>query len=148
MRIKHSSLNTLIINNYSDLLRYTDSNIFNLAAGQEGRNPFPEYPMLDLQNLANCIKDRRLPKRCFELSHTNVKSTEPDVNDELIRRQLQSLIDKYSTEEASLDELEKDISALKVSIERKKPSPPDFPISEFHDLTHEKLLEKRKEFFD
>jgi len=144
----HALRKLKIIKDYSDLLRYTDSNIFNLAAEQRGQNPFPEFPMLDLQNLADRIQNRRLPKRCFELSHTNVKSTEPDVNDELIGQQLQSITDKYSKKGASFDELEKDISDLTVIITRENPVPLDFLVSEFHDLTHEKLLVKRKEFYD
>ena len=67
-----------IIKTFSDFLRYTDSTILQLGKMQEGKNPFPEYgTMLNLEELAENIHNRRLPRRCFEVSQSNVVAIQP-----------------------------------------------------------------------
>lgn len=58
----------------SDFLKYTDSDILKLADGDSilGHKPFPEYGELNLSELASNIRNRRLPKRCFEISQNNI----------------------------------------------------------------------------
>ena len=79
-----------IINTYSDFLRYTDSQFLMLVDKQKG-NPFPEYAYLDLKKLADNVKLRRLLKRCFEISQSNVISIEENIESEFIANQCQMI---------------------------------------------------------
>lgn len=65
----------------SDFLKYTDSDILKLADSDSifGHKPFPEYGELNLSELASNIRNRRLPKRCFEISQNNIDM--PDGSD-------------------------------------------------------------------
>ncbi len=65
-----------LLNNCSDFLKYTDSDILSLAESAKGYKPFPDYGDLDLIELAANIKNRRLPKRCFEISQNNIDINE------------------------------------------------------------------------
>lgn len=60
----------------SDFLKYTDSDILNLVEQSKDAIPFPEYGNLNLVELAANIKNRRLPKRCFEISQNNINIPE------------------------------------------------------------------------
>ena len=63
-----------LFNKCSDFLKYTDSDILKLADldSVSGHNPFPEYGALNLGELASNIRNRRLPKRCLEISQNNI----------------------------------------------------------------------------
>ena len=139
-----------IINNQADFLRHTDSSILNLAKGQGDKNPFPSYSALDLDDLAKRISQRKLPKRCFELSQTNVVSTEMEVekNADIIRQRCQLIIEKCVAENVETSEIEKDIRALTSIITRESSVQLDSFVNEIQELDYEGLLKKRKEFYD
>ena len=65
-----------LLNSCSDFLKYTDSEILNLVELSKESVPFPEYGNLNLVELAANIKNRRLPKRCFEISQNNINIPE------------------------------------------------------------------------
>lgn len=62
-----------IIKTCSDFLNYTDSDVLKLVEQVKGAQPFPKYGHIDLVELANNIRFRRLPKRCFEISQNNIE---------------------------------------------------------------------------
>lgn len=137
-----------IIKSYSDFLRYSDSQILNLADKQTA-NPFPEYAELNLKKLADDVRLRRLPKRCFEISQSNVECIEEDIDSAFIAKQCKSIInqcknsDKYGGEE-----LQKDIEILSSVMTRSTKPILDELIAELSSLTYVELLDKRREFFD
>jgi len=138
-----------IIKNFADFLRYTDSTVLSLSDKQEGKNPFPEYEgFLDLKELAENIQDRKLPKRCFEVSQSNIKSTDAELEAETIHNQCLEIIEKCkSLEGYSADDAKKDIIALNSLMMRENAPPLDFLIAELRDLTFREYLLKRKEFY-
>ena len=137
-----------ILKNYADFLHHTDASILDIAERQNGANPFPKYSNIDLVGLSNDIKTRRLPKRCFELSYTNVESTEKDeICAESIRTQCQRIISECSASRMSVDDLIKEASILASIIARENSVPLDTLISEFIELTYDELLDKRNDFY-
>ena len=139
-----------IIKTFADFLRHTDSTILNLGKRQNGRYPFSGYPMLDLDALAKRISHRGLPKRCFELSQTNVVSTDIEIkkNTDLVRQQCQSIIEKCATDGVATSEIENDIRALTSVIMRENSVQLDPVINEIQELKYDDLLKKRKEFHE
>jgi len=139
-----------IIKNFSDFLHYTDSDILKLANHQNKNNPFPEYAMLDLKKLSQSIAHRRLPKRCFEISQTNVESIDAD-NELNLSLYTKALAEKCKLG-ISAEELEKHIVSLAYSLmmqeTRENPVLYDLLIPELREATFEELLELRKNFYE
>ncbi|MDR0424179.1 MAG: HD domain-containing protein [Clostridiales Family XIII bacterium] len=142
-----------IIKNFADFLRYTDSDVLSLATKQEGRNPFPEYGFLDLGALAQNIRHRRLPKRCFEVSQANIQSTgmEKDEStiESTIKRQCEAIMYKCKKNMStySVDDMGNDVADLFSIITRENAPPLDTIISDLRDMMFEKALEKRRDFY-
>ena len=44
------------------------------------KNPFPEYDQLNLNSLSEAVRLRRLPKRCLEISQSNVTCIEENID--------------------------------------------------------------------
>jgi HD superfamily phosphohydrolase len=145
----HGLYELKIINNYGDFLRYTDSNILDLGKKQENKKPFSGYDhALDLVELADRIRQRRLPKRCYELTQTNVTDNRPENNgDNMRRRFCQNLIDKCKANEITVEEIERDIQEYIVTSTKENPTLLDTLISDIYELTYDRLLEKREEFY-
>ncbi|MCL2285739.1 MAG: HD domain-containing protein [Firmicutes bacterium] len=137
-----------IIQSIADFLKYTDSDILSLADKQNGRNPFPEYPMLDLKMLSENIKYRRLPKRCFEVSQTYIESTKPNDLPTLLRSKAVDIITKSRNEATTVDEIEKDILGFLSVVMKEDPVSLDALISDYIDLKYDDLLKKRFEFYN
>lgn len=137
-----------IINSYSDFLRYTDSQILALADKQSA-NPFPEYAELDLKKLADDVRLRRLPKRCFEISQSNVVCIEEDIDSEFIAKQCKNIIEQCkSNDKYGSEELQKEIEVLSSVMTRSTKPILDELIAELSGLTYVELLDKRKEFYN
>jgi HD superfamily phosphohydrolase len=144
----HGLCNIGIIKNYSDFLRYTDSEILYLANKQNEANPFPKYANIDLRLLALNIKNRKLPKRCFEVSQSNIQFND-NGNENLIKSKCEEVYHKCKTsEEYNAEALEKDIQMIATMIMGKCRPIIDSLISEYRDMTFDELLEKRKEFYE
>ena len=137
-----------IINSIADFLKYTDSDILNLANEQKDKNPFPQYPKLNLQVLSENIKYRRLPKRCFEVSQTYIESIENNDLPNLLREKAQAIIEKSKIQEVTAEEIEQDIKGFLAVVMKEEPISLDALISDFIDLKYEDLLKKRYEFYN
>jgi len=137
-----------VIKKFSDFLRYTDSEILKLAKNQDKKSPFPEYALLDLQNLSYNISCRRLPKRCFEISQTNVEYIDEEQGFDL-RHYSEVLAEKckkgISTDDL-IDSIESMANSLIMQLTRETPLY-DSLISDFREATFEKLLDLRNNFF-
>lgn len=149
----HGLYDIKVLNTYSDFLRHNDSSIINAIDSafkleEQEPKPFPEYGSLDLKTLAHNIKNRYLPKRCFELSYTNVENPEQEeATSDMIKKQCQLIIKKCSDPKIQNEDLIKEASILTSIITREKYVPLDSIINEFIELTYEELLEKRKAFY-
>lgn len=136
-----------ILNTFADFLRYTDSEILNLSDQQNG-NPFPEFAELDLRELSKAVKLRKLPKRCLEISQSNITTIEKNIDNKYLIQQCQNIIEKCQTNSNyGNEDLQKDIKALSSVMTRSNKPVLDELIAELSELTYVELLEKRKEFY-
>ncbi len=139
-----------LIASFADFLRLTDSDILKLGKQQQGRNPFPEYPILDLEELADNIHNRKLPRRCFEVSHSNVEGIEAEVETDKMMVYCNNILDKcrgvdsnYTAEDLMNAML--GFSSLLIKDDQVKL---DNLFSDLRDMTYTEMLKKRKEFYD
>lgn len=141
-----------IIDSFSDFLSFTDSDILKLAEKQEGNNPFPEYGMLDLKGLAANIRNRRLPKRCFEVSQASVIPLEEktDNDSDSVMEYCQAVMKrlKEGGEQYTIEDLRNDMIRFSSSIIRNKEAILDNLIRDLRDLTYTEMLVKRQEFYN
>lgn len=140
-----------VIKDISDFLRYTDSDILKLAENQEAKNPFPGYCELNLKELATKISHRKLPKRCLEVSRTNIENIE--VADELDLTVMYKELHKKAEDGISFEEFQKEIESVINAKEKPKETlvKLDLLIPELvvgDGPTFEDLLDLRKELFD
>lgn len=137
-----------IIDTFSDFLRYTDSQILTLSEQQNG-NPFPEYDSLDLKPLAENIRLRKLPKRCLEISQSNVECIEENVDNEYVVHQCEKIISKCrNDDDYNIQDLQKNIEILSSVLTRSTKPVLDELIAELSELTYVELLDRRKEFYN
>ena len=137
-----------IINTFADFLRYTDSQILTLSGRQDG-NPFPEYDQLDLNSLSEAVKLRRLPKRCLEISQSNITCIEENIDNKYVVQQCEAIIRKcQSGDDYGIENLQKDIEILSSVMTRSTKPVLDELIAELSELTYVELLDKRKEFYN
>jgi len=139
-----------IIKSFSDFLKYTDSDILKLGDKQNGSNPFPKYAMLDLQELAKNIHNRKLPKRCFEVSQGNVVAVGPKNKEDKVLEYCETILNKCknATETYSSKDLKDEIVILSTLLMKDDEVNLDSLINDFHDLTYDDMLEKRNEFYN
>lgn len=143
-----------LIDSLSDFLRYTDSDILKLATKQKDQKPFPEYGNLNLEILSENIRNRKLPKRCFEVSQSTVIYLENKSKDEQSdsKEDYKCIMNKMqnSTINYSAENFIKDINNILFSsfAKSKKETIFDRLIIDLRELTYKELLDKRKEFCD
>jgi len=141
-----------IIDSFADFLSFTDSDILKLAEKQNDDNPFPEYGMLNLKELADNIKNRKLPKRCFEVSQASVIPLEEEIDDtsDSVMEYCQSVMEKIKDGETdyTVENLRNDMIRFSSSIIRKKEAILDNLIRDLRDLTYTEMLVKRQEFYN
>jgi len=63
-----------LINTYADFLNLDESSLLNLSKEQLDKKPFPTYGNISLEQLADNIRNRTLPKRCLEVSQSIVQN--------------------------------------------------------------------------
>lgn len=137
-----------IIDTFSDFLRFTDSQILTLSEHQKG-NPFPKYDNLDLKSLAENVKLRKLPKRCLEISQSNVECIEENVDNEYVVRQCEEIIRKCKNDDNyGIKDLKRNIEILSSVLTRSTKPVLDELIAELSELTYPELLDRRKEFYN
>lgn len=136
-----------ILNTFADFLRYTDSEILNLSEQQNG-SPFPEFGELDLKELSESVKLRKLPKRCLEISQCNITSIEENIDNKYVVQQCETIIKQcQSDSNYGIENLQRDIEVLSSVMTRSTKPVLDELIAELSELTYVELLEKRKEFY-
>lgn len=137
-----------IIKNYKDFLNFTDSDILNLGNNQNENNPFPLHGTLNLSKLADNIKNRRLPKRCFEVSQANISIIDNSDSEDILKEETEKILSKCKDLQYNSSQLEEDIIALSSIIMRSNSPILDTLISEYREMTFVDSLEKRKIFYD
>ena len=143
----HALLNLNILNSYSDFLRYDETILLSLATEQKDQKPFPEIGNINLEQLANNIKNRTLPKRCFEISQSILQKipTNPDYNIEECRKLLESI---KKNENYSADNLDQDIKRMISYYTRSNERYIAGFLSRFENRTYNDILSIRKSIFD
>lgn len=138
-----------IIKCFADFLRYTDSDVLTLSKLQEGKNPFPDYGSLDLMALSQNIKNRKLPKRCFEVSQTNIQPIDESAGSANIRIQVERILEKCRGNDSyGVDELARDITSLSSIVMRENSPILDTLISEWCEMTFETALIQRQMLYN
>ena len=139
-----------IISDFADFLRYTDSEILRIADRQKNENPFPEYGgLLNLKELADNVRQRRLPKRCFEVSQSNVRWLEGVQDNKKLEEHCQKIIEECrNNKQFDAQMMVKRIELISSEISRGAGSILDNLVSEFRELTFTELLDKRKKLYD
>lgn len=139
-----------LIQTFSDFLRYTDSDILKLGKQQLGQNPFPEFGMLNLEELAENIHDRKLPKRCFEVSQGNLVAVKADDEDARVLKYCSDILDKCrdDKEPFSPEDLRDAMLSLSAFLMKDDNVKLDLLVGDLRDMTYTEMLAKRKEFYD
>lgn len=141
-----------IIDSFADFLTYTDSDILKLAEKQNDDNPFPEYGMLNLRELAANIRNRKLPKRCFEVSQATVVPIveKGDSDAGSVMQYCQEVMQKLQSRESeyTVEDLQNDMIRFSASIVRNEDAVLDNLIKDLRDLTYTEMLVKRQEFYN
>jgi len=152
----HGLVKLGIINSYADFLWYTDSSLFDLGKEEEKEKKgkgkkvedfFNKHP-LDVDALADRIRNRRFPKRCFELSQTNIKRDDSEKTDNDLQLFCENLIKRYKTDQITVEEVQKDIQTYTIIKTRKGPALLENLIMDLRESTYEKLLKKREELYN
>lgn len=139
-----------IIKSYADFLRYTDSDILKLGKEQNGQKPFPEYGMLDLEKLANNIHSRKLPRRCFEVSHGNVVSTKQNSGEEEAAAYCESILKQCRDADSdfSANDLKNAMLGFSTLLMKDEEVKLDTLVGKLRDMTYTEMLDTRREFYD
>lgn len=139
-----------LIKSFSDFLRNTDSDILKLGAKQGEQNPFPEYGMLNLMELAQNIHNRILPKRCFEVSQGNIIAVKSEAEEEKVLNYCSSILEKCrdASREYAAKDLKKAMLSFSALLMKDDEVKLDPLVGELRDMTYTEMLEKRKSFYD
>lgn len=100
-----------LINSYTDFLNLDESSLLGLSKDQGDKKPFPTYGNINLEQLANNIRNRTLPKRCLEVSQSIVQNIV--INDQGKDKELEKLMDKIRNDpDYDLKMLDADINNM------------------------------------
>lgn len=138
-----------LIKSFSDFLRYTDSDILKLGKNQNGQNPFPEYDMLNLEELAENIHNRKLPRRCFEVSQGNVVAIKTEDEEQKTFEYCENILKKCrdDKQEFSVDDLKNAMLSFSTLLIKNDELKLDLLVGDLRDMTYTEMLEKRKTFY-
>lgn len=141
--------NLNIIKTFSDFLNFTDSDILKLGEKQGNRSPFPEYGTLDLKELAENIHNRRLPKRCFEVSQNNVVALNSDSEKQTLKY-CEDILSKCrdDNQKYSAKDLQNAMLLFHTLPMNNDEVKLDSLVGDLRNITYIEMLEKRKEFFN
>ena len=137
-----------IINNFKDFLTYTDSDILRLGELQKDNKPFPEHGDLDLSLLAQNILNRRLPKRCFEISQSNICLIDNQHTENHFKTECLKVLERTKADDYSSEEFENDVVLLSSLVMKNDTPELDSLVQEFREMTFEESLSARKAFYD
>lgn len=139
-----------LIKSFSDFLIYTDSDILKLGKKQASQNPFPEYGMLNLEELADNIHNRKLPRRCFEVSQGNVVAVESVDEEKKALEYCTNILGECrdSTREYTAEDLKNAMLSFSTLLMKDDEVKLDLLVGDLRDMTYTEMLAKRQEFYD
>lgn len=139
-----------LIKSFSDFLKYTDSDILKLGKKQAGQNPFPEYGMLNLGELADNIHNRKLPRRCFEVSQGNVVAVKSEDEETKALEYCSDILEQCRVTDLqyTAEDLKNAMLSFSTLLMKDDEVKLDLLVGNLRDMTYTEMLEKRKEFFD
>ncbi|MBQ3612361.1 MAG: HD domain-containing protein [Firmicutes bacterium] len=136
-----------LINTYTDFLNLDEASLLSLSKEQGDKKPFPKYGNINLEQLANNIRNRTLPKRCLEVSQSIVQNI--IINDQGKDKELENLMDRIrSNPEYDLDMLDADINNMISYYTRSNERYIAGFMSRFEGNTFVDVLEIRKSIHD
>lgn len=139
-----------------DFLYYTDSELEQLAHECADSRPFPTCDSIILKDFTYKIKNRYLPKRCFEISQRNIKmKSMHDVDNkaykdnikEFIRDYFEEVIRSPDKKDELVEAAAKEIASLSDTFRMPEHNLIDKFVHKFKAMSHKELLEWRKEFY-
>ena len=136
-----------IINTYADFLSIDEATLLDLSKKQGNKKPFPIYGNIDLEQLANNIKNRTLPKRCLEVSQSIVQNIV--ISDQGKEVELEKLLSKIKNDaNYDLKMLDADINNMISYYTRSNERYIAGFMSRFEGTTFDDVLKIRKSIYD
>ena len=139
-----------LIKSFSDFLTNTDSDILKLGKNQAGQNPFPEYGMLNLEELADNIHNRKLPRRCFEVSQGNVVAVKSEDEETKALEYCSNILEQCRdvNRQYTAGDLKNAMLSFSTLLMKDDEVKLDLLVGNLRDMTYTEMLEKRKEFYN
>lgn len=136
-----------LINTYADFLSIDEATLLDLSKKQGNKKPFPIYGNIDLEQLANNIKNRTLPKRCLEVSQSIVQNIV--ISDQGKEVELEKLLSKIKNDaNYDLKMLDADINNMISYYTRSNERYIAGFMSRFEGTTFDDVLKIRKSIYD
>ena len=136
-----------LIKSYADFLNIDESTLLELAKCQKDAKPFPEYGEIDLEKLADNIRNRKLPKRCLEVSQSIVRNISSE--DRGKEGELSGLLDRIrNNPNYDLKMMDADINNMISYYTRSNERYIAGFMTRFEGATFDSVLETRKRIFE
>ena len=136
-----------LINTYADFLSIDESALLSLSKEQDDKKPFPAYGNINLEQLANNIRNRTLPKRCLEVSQSIVQNIV--LSDQGKEVELENLLSKIRNDTSyDLKMLDADINNMISYYTRSNERYIAGFMSRFEGTTFDDVLKIRKSIYD
>lgn len=136
-----------LINTYADFLSIDEATLLGLSKKQGNKKPFPMYGNIDLEQLANNIRNRTLPKRCLEVSQSIVQNIV--ISDQGKEVELEKLLSKIRNDaNYDLKMLDADINNMISYYTRSNERYIAGFMSRFEGTTFDDVLKIRKSIYD
>ncbi len=136
-----------LINTYADFLNLDESALLGLSKEQGDKKPFPAYGNINLEQLANNIKNRSLPKRCLEVSQSIVQNI--IINDREKDTVLENLLEKIRNDPSyDMQMFDADINNMISYYTRSNERYIAGFMSRFEGSTFDDILKIRKSIYD
>lgn len=136
-----------LINSYADFLEIDESNLLELSKSQKDANPFPKYGEIDLAKLADNIRNRKLPKRCLEVSQSIVRNISQDNQGK--DKELEELLNRIKNDpEYNVKTMDADINNMISYYTRANERYIAGFMTRFEGTTFDEVLKIRKKIYD
>ena len=124
-----------------------EADLLALSRQQSGKKPFPEYGDISLEQLANRIRNRSLPKRCLEVSQSIVQNI--DEKDKEKDKVLEELLHRIQNNpHYDTKALDSDINNMISYYTRSNARYIAGFMSRFEGSTFDEVLKIRKKIYD
>lgn len=137
------------LNSIKDFLRYDDNEILNICDKGNKYRLFGKTDALDLYELSNKIKNRILPKRCFEISQNNILFNKKECIDptEKFNEMYEKIRQKFSNENYTVSDFRADCFKISSIIASDQKPKLELLISPFYKKDFSALLDEREKVF-